>query len=86
MGKDKTVYTRIEESKKMEFEKLLATLGLTTSYAIRMFINQAIIEQAIPFKIHIPNKETLGAFKEAEHLDNLDTYETFGDLRKEVGV
>jgi DNA-damage-inducible protein J len=41
---------RIEEKTKREASKTLAALGLDLSSAVKMFLNQVIVEQAIPFK------------------------------------
>jgi DNA-damage-inducible protein J len=86
MEKTKTINTRIGDKDKKKFEKLVSAIGLTTSEAIRLFIRQSILEQRIPFMLRIPNKTTRAAFKEAENLDSLDTYESFKELRKDAGV
>jgi DNA-damage-inducible protein J len=46
---------RIEEKTKREASKTLAALGLDVSSAVKMFLNQVIVEQAIPFK---PSRST----------------------------
>jgi len=41
---------RIEEKTKKEAVKTLEALGLDMSTAVKMFLNQVVIEQGIPFK------------------------------------
>jgi DNA-damage-inducible protein J len=41
---------RIEEKTKQEASKTLGALGLDLSSAVKMFLNQVVIEQGIPFK------------------------------------
>lgn len=41
---------RIEEKTKREASKTLKALGLDMSSAVKLFLHQVIVEQAIPFK------------------------------------
>lgn len=45
-----TLSIRIEEKTKREANKTLAALGLDMSSAVKLFLNQVVIEQGIPFK------------------------------------
>jgi DNA-damage-inducible protein J len=45
-----TLSIRIEEKTKREASKTLAALGLDMSSAVKLFLNQVVIEQGIPFK------------------------------------
>ncbi|HMO78314.1 MAG TPA: type II toxin-antitoxin system RelB/DinJ family antitoxin [Candidatus Paceibacterota bacterium] len=45
-----TVNIRIEEKTKREATKTLSALGLDMSSAVKMFLNQVVIDQGIPFK------------------------------------
>ncbi len=51
MAKDTTMYVRIEEGEKREFEKLVTDLGMTPSGAVRLFIKKALAMKAIPFRV-----------------------------------
>jgi len=44
-----TVNIRLEAEDKKEAEKIFATLGLTTSEAIRLFYRQTILRRGLPF-------------------------------------
>ena len=41
---------RIEEKTKREASKTLKALGLDMSSAVKLFLNQVVVEQGIPFK------------------------------------
>jgi len=45
-----TLNIRIEEKTKREANKTLKALGLDMSSAVKLFLNQVVIEQGIPFK------------------------------------
>ena len=84
------IQASIEEPLKREGERILEELGLTTTELIRMTFRQLVMKKGIPFDVsipHIPNAETLAAFKEAENSGNLKTYssvdEAFSDMLKE---
>jgi len=86
MGKDSTIYTRIEKEDKKKFESLVNSFGLSASQAIRIFIKQTLIQKAFPFKIGIPNRETIKAFEEGEDYEKLPSYRSFKELRKDLDV
>lgn len=52
-----TLSIRIEEKTKREANKTLKALGLDMSTAVKMFLNQVVLEQGIPFKISRNPKE-----------------------------
>lgn len=45
-----TLSIRIDEKVKREANKTFTALGLDMSSAVKMFLNQVVIEQGIPFK------------------------------------
>ncbi|GFO69240.1 hypothetical protein GMLC_28190 [Geomonas limicola] len=54
--KEAIVRSRIDAAKKVEVEAILGALGLSTSDAIRLFINQVILEKGLPFKVKLPEE------------------------------
>ncbi len=71
MSKTATIQTRIEPGIKNEVEKVLKTLGITTSEAIGIFFRRIIMEQGLPFPVKITNPETIMAIEEAIEGKNL---------------
>ena len=73
MGKDSTIYIRIEEGEKREFERLVSGLGMTPSQAVRMFIKKALALRAIPFRVGLPEEGKGDASEEKENYESLFT-------------
>lgn len=72
MAKTSTIHVRIDPELKMNAELLLNQLGLTTSDAINIFLNQVILSGGLPFEIKMPrpNEQTLLAMKESAEIIN----------------
>lgn len=49
-----TIQVRIPKDRKEESEKILAGMGLSLSQAIRIFLNEVVTRQAIPFIVELP--------------------------------
>lgn len=56
MEKSSIVHTRISPEIKDNCEKIFSQLGITTSYAISLFLNQVSLKKAIPFSIELPQE------------------------------
>lgn len=54
MPKTESVYTRIEPKLKIEVEKTLSKLGMSTSEAINIFLNQVVMHRGLPFEVKVP--------------------------------
>ena len=67
MGKDSTLYIRIDEGEKREFERLALSLGMTPSGAVRLFIRKALSLRAIPFRVGLPEAGGDGAAAEEDY-------------------
>ena len=70
MQKTEIVHTRISPETKAECDYIFAKLGITTSYAITMFLNQVTIRKGMPFDLVLPKKEDLVSF--AENVSSVD--------------
>ena len=62
MQKTEIVHTRVSPETKSECEKIFNKLGITTSYAITMFLNQVVLRKGFPFDVVLPEKEDLVEF------------------------
>ncbi len=71
MQKSAIVHTRISPDVKQECDYIFSKLGLTTSYAISLFLNQVVLKKGIPFDISLPEKEDLVSF--AENVSSVDS-------------
>lgn len=83
-AKDATVKSRINTDLKDKVDKVLNSLGMTSSEAIRLFYNQIAMRQEFPLELKIPNQETahaLNAPLEEKGYDNVD--QLFDDVLNE---
>lgn len=70
MAKTETLHVRVDPITKQYAEKLLGTLGLSTSEAINIFLHQVVLRGGLPFSVTLPtpNAETLAAMQEARDI------------------
>lgn len=65
MAKTAMTHARLTPEIKKQAEAILKELGISISTAYEMFNRQIIAQQGIPFDLHIPNKDTLQAMRDA---------------------
>lgn len=65
MTENAVVRARIDEATKTEAAAVLATMGLSLSYAFRMLLKRVAAEKALPFEPLVPNAETIAAMQAA---------------------
>ena len=82
------VHVRVNEQIKAQAAETLATMGLTVSDAVRVFLTRVVAEQQMPFAIKVPNAETRAAMAEADEMIRnhqarfMTADELFDDLEK----
>jgi DNA-damage-inducible protein J len=74
------IRARIEPELKNEATKILNSLGLTPSAAIRIFLQQVVSEQGLPFPVKKPNAATRAAMEDIEKGRNLTSHKNLSDL------
>lgn len=79
------VTTRVSIETKKEASKVLETVGLTVSDAVRIFLTTIAREHTLSFNEIIPNKLTLEAINDAREgrLHSADTIEEFRERMNE---
>ena len=85
--KPKTGYinARVTPALKHDAERVLTTLGVSTTEAITMFLRQVVLNQGLPFPVRIPNAETVAAIKAAhENPATLTEYDSVDGLMADV--
>ena len=70
MRKTEIVHTRVSPETKAECDYIFSKLGITTSYAITLFLNQVSLRKGLPFEVVLPEKEDLVSF--AENVSSVD--------------
>jgi len=68
MSKQLNLQVRMDKEDKEAAEAVFEALGMTTSQAIKIFLRQVVLNNALPFKVAIPqpNQETLEAIQEIQ--------------------
>lgn len=60
------VHVRVDPHRKAQATETLATMGLSVSDAVRVFLTRVVAEQQLPFTLKAPNAETRAAMAEAD--------------------
>jgi DNA-damage-inducible protein J len=59
------VHVRVDEKVKAQATETLASMGLTVSDAIRVFLTRVVADKELPFAIQAPNAASRAAIAEA---------------------
>lgn len=82
------IHVRVDEKIKAEAAETLASMGLTVSDAVRVFLTRVAADKELPFAVKAPNAASRAAMAEANDIINarrarFDTAEdVFDDLGK----
>ena len=80
MAKTSTITVRLDPKVKTDAQAIFDKLGLTTTQAISLFLNQVSLNKGLPFDLHIPNAETAKAIKDTLTERNLHRTNNPDDL------
>ncbi|MCK9391573.1 MAG: type II toxin-antitoxin system RelB/DinJ family antitoxin [Syntrophales bacterium] len=80
------INARPERELKEEVEKILKSLGLSTTEAINIFFRQVKLRRGLPFPIEIPNEETIAVFRDSEEGKGLTECKDADEMFKRLGV
>ncbi len=82
------VHVRVDQQIKDQATETLATMGLSVSDAVRVFLMRVIADKQMPFRLKVPNVETRAAMDEADEIARTrrarfdNSSELFDDLEK----
>ena len=80
MNKTATVRARVDPRLKLDVEKLLKRLGMSTTEAITVFYHQIRLRQGIPFSMEIPNARTKKTFEATDRGEDIHTYDSLDQM------
>ena len=60
------VHVRIDEKIKEQAAETLASMGLTVSDAVRVFLTRVVADKELPFSLKAPNAQSMAAMAEAD--------------------
>lgn len=85
MAKTDLIHIRINPETKMAAEKIFDKLGINTSYAISLFLNQVIMREGLPFSVEITNHDSLTeAERFASSIDATDGHGTVSAANQRI--
>lgn len=82
------IHVRVDEKIKAEAAETLASMGLSVSDAVRVFLTRVVADKELPFAVKAPNSASRAAIAEADDIiksrrARFDTAEdVFDDLEK----
>src|ERR1035441_6812163 len=65
MATTEMVHVRVAKRIQVRAAKVLATMGLSVSEAVRVLLTRVAVEKALPFEVKAPNAVTAAAMREA---------------------
>jgi len=82
------IHVRVDQQIKAQATETLASMGLSVSDAVRVFLMRVVADKQMPFRLKVPNVDTRAAMNEADEIassrrarfDNAS--ELFDDLEK----
>jgi DNA-damage-inducible protein J len=74
------VHARIDHATKIATEKVLSTLGMTPTEAIRLFYRQIAIRESFPLELHVPNELTASVLTKSDQNQDIETFDSPSDL------
>lgn len=80
MSQSAVVHARIDQATKTATEKVLDTLGMTPTEAIRLFYRQIALRKSFPLELHVPNKLTASVLAKSDKNQDIETFKTAADL------
>ena len=86
MPRTAIIHARTETALKSDVERILKTLGMTTTEAVNIFFRQIKLRRGLPFQVEIPNRTTLKAFKDSEEGRGLTESKNAKDMFDKLGI
>ena len=80
------IRVRISPDLKNQATEVLSQCGLTISDAVRLFLEQVVMRDGLPFEIKMPNITTIAAMKESRKLTSKNAQsiqQLFDELEKQ---
>lgn len=62
------VHVRVDENIKTQAAETLASMGLTVSDAVRVFLTRVVADKELPFAVKAPNARSRAAMAEANEI------------------
>jgi DNA-damage-inducible protein J len=80
MSQTAVIHARIDPATKAATEKILDSLGMTPTEAIRLFYRQIALRKEFPIELHVPNKLTASVLQKSDSNQEIERFENVNDL------
>lgn len=80
MANSAVIHARIDPSTKEATERILDSLGLTPTEAIRLFYRQIAMRGEFPLELRVPNQITAETLSRADRGEDLEHFSDPNDL------
>ena len=80
MSDSAVIHARIDSSTKKATEKVLHSLGLTPTEAIRLFYRQIALRGEFPLELKVPNPRTAATLSKADLGQDVEHFDCAEDL------
>ena len=84
MAATETIQIRVDHKTKVKVTHILENLRVNMSDAIKIYLQQIILNNGIPFEVRIPNRKTLKAMADVDAGRNLIEVADEDELMKEL--
>jgi len=78
--KTAVVHARIEPQTKRKAEKVLQSLGITPTEAIRIFYRQISLRGGLPFPVEIPNERTVATLEKSRRGEDIKEFNSLDEM------
>ncbi len=80
MSQTAVIHARIDPATKVATERILASIGLTPTEAIRLLYRQIAMRGEFPLELRIPNFATAKILTKVDHGEDVETFDNVEDL------
>jgi DNA-damage-inducible protein J len=80
MAHSSIIHARIDPATKAATERILGSLGLTPTEAIRLLYRQIAMRGEFPLELKVPNSLTADTLAKADQGDEIVSFESVDDL------
>ncbi|MDT8389605.1 MAG: type II toxin-antitoxin system RelB/DinJ family antitoxin [Lentisphaeria bacterium] len=76
MNNTATVHARIDSKTKRESERVLHSIGMTPTDAVRLLYRQIALRREFPLELRVPNKLTAAVLDKSDRGEDIETFES----------
>lgn len=82
---DARLNMRVDETLKAEADQLFCDLGMSTTTAVTIFLEQSVRDRGLPFRPRLENPSSIQARKDAEE-GNVERFSNVDDLLESLNA